>query len=43
MSTRTKVTSGSTNIGNTHSRRDFINQTIGGIAFMGATGTGVHC
>ena len=41
MSICSKVTSGSTNIGKTRSRRDFINQTIGGIAFMGATRVGV--
>ena len=41
MSMSSKVTTGGTNIGKTHSRRDFINQTIGGIAFMGATKSGV--
>ncbi len=41
MSMSSKVTSASTNIGKTRSRRVFINQTIGGIAFMGATKSGV--
>ena len=37
MSFSSRVTPGGANIGKTHSRRDFINQTMGGIAFMGAT------
>ena len=41
MSNYIMFTSGSTNIGKTSSKRNFINQTIGGIAFMGATGAGV--
>jgi LmbE family N-acetylglucosaminyl deacetylase len=38
MSISNKAASGRTRAGNTRSRRDFINQTIGGIAFLGATG-----
>jgi len=41
MSISNKAASGKTNTGKTRSRRDFINQTISGIAFLGATGTGV--
>jgi LmbE family N-acetylglucosaminyl deacetylase len=41
MTIRSKATSVTTNSAKTQSRRDFINQTIGGIAFMGATGSGV--
>ena len=41
MSIYSKVTSVSTNVGKTRSRRDFINQTIGGVAFMGSTRAGV--
>ena len=41
MSMSSNVTSVSANIGKIRSRRYFINQTIGGIAFMGATKFGV--
>lgn len=38
MSIINTAVSGRNNTGKTRSRRDFINQTIGGIAFLGATG-----
>jgi len=41
MTIRIKDTSGNANTGKTRSRRDFISQTVGGIAFLGATGGGI--
>jgi len=38
---RRKVTSGDTNIRKTRSRREFISDTVGGIAFLGVTGGGI--
>ena len=40
MSISRKAASGKTNTVKTRSRRDFINQTMGGIAFLGAAGGG---
>lgn len=41
MSISSMASSGRTNTGKTRSRRDFINQTIGGIAFLGTTAGGI--
>jgi len=41
MTIRIKDVYGNTKTGKTRSRRDFINQTVGGITLVGATGTGI--
>jgi len=41
MTIRIKDASGNTKTVKTRSRRDFINQTVGGIALLGAPGGGI--